>query len=386
MASISKTYDADKLASAFLELLFSQCPPDLFIYIWQLAGKRSTWFRVANLAAAAEFAASRPENIYVSLSLSPQDFGPDKRCKAEYTAGIVGLWADVDIRHEAHKETALPETMEQALELVNSIGIIPTIRVDSGHGIQAYWLFRDPWDFADDAEREQGQALTKRFEAAVRRNAELHGWKLDATADLARLFRVPGTLNVKPKCQPVIARLIDGEGPRYDRHDLADRIPEQRSSCSFKVQATVRLDDRELALSALDALRVSRADPYKGDGSWLDVGMALHSVDPSASMLAEWERWSRQSSHYEEGVCAAKWKTFSTGGGLTIGSLIHWAENDGWANPNRRAGASSPTETPADGLVSAEGLWNVLLAALDMNPSLLSAVRTKPIGDRPPRV
>jgi hypothetical protein len=92
-----------------------------------------------------------------------------------------------------------------------------------------------------------------------------------------------------------------------------------------------QLGDRELALSALAALNPSRAVGYH---SWLGVGMVLYSVDPSDAMLALWDEWSRLApDKYTPGACAAKWRSFGRRGGLTLGSLIHWAREDGWTPP-----------------------------------------------------
>jgi hypothetical protein len=169
----------------FLDLLFGPCPPDLYLLIWQLEGKRSTWFRVAHLDAAAEFAGSRKDNIYFGAALSPADLGPWKRCEADRVACIVGLWADIDIKGEAHKKKNLPETMEQALALSDSLDINLTFRVDSGHGLQAYWLLNEPWIFANDAERQQARQLVERFQVALRRSAEERNWQLPPFGTLA---------------------------------------------------------------------------------------------------------------------------------------------------------------------------------------------------------
>src|SRR5262249_12638633 len=81
-------------------------------------------------------------------------------------------------------------------------------------------------------------------------------------------------------------------------------------------------------------LNKSRAVGYD---DWLQVGMALHTVDPGPGMLEEWDTWSRLCpGKYEDGVCAEKWATFSADGNgraVTLGSLIHWAEADGWQRP-----------------------------------------------------
>ncbi|WP_013334662.1 DUF3987 domain-containing protein [Gloeothece verrucosa] len=82
------------------------------------------------------------------------------------------------------------------------------------------------------------------------------------------------------------------------------------------------------ALSYLNALSPFRADDYD---DWLTVGMALHSVDDS--LLKEWDNWSRSSSKYKPGECEKKWKSFSSGGGVSLGTLAHLAKSDGWRSP-----------------------------------------------------
>ena len=86
--------------------------------------------------------------------------------------------------------------------------------------------------------------------------------------------------------------------------------------------------DIDYALSYLNALSSFRADDYD---QWLAVGMALHSVDDS--LLDEWDRWSSQSAKYRAGDCHRKWRSFSTGGGVKLGTLAHMAKQDGWQSP-----------------------------------------------------
>lgn len=104
--------------------------------------------------------------------------------------------------------------------------------------------------------------------------------------------------------------------------------------------------DIDYALSYLDALSYHRADDYD---EWLTVGMALHSVDDS--LLCEWEKWSNQSAKYKPGECAKKWQSFSTGGGVTLGTLAHMAKQDGWvspfANQNRQNNCSNKSQNSA---------------------------------------
>ncbi|MDC0934984.1 PriCT-2 domain-containing protein [Pirellulales bacterium] len=92
-----------------------------------------------------------------------------------------------------------------------------------------------------------------------------------------------------------------------------------------------KLSDRELAASALGGLASWRADDYH---DWIRVGLALKAT--SEDLLNEWDNWSRQSDKYASGVCEQKWQSFN-GSGLSLGSLIHWAREDGWTPPRPQA-------------------------------------------------
>ena len=81
--------------------------------------------------------------------------------------------------------------------------------------------------------------------------------------------------------------------------------------------------ETEKAYQALEKLALWRCDDYQ---AWSEVGMSLSNLGENG--LSLWERWSKKSSKYEEGVCAEKWKTFTPGNGLSLGSLYYWALQD----------------------------------------------------------
>jgi hypothetical protein len=116
---------------------------------------------------------------------------------------------------------------------------------------------------------------------------------------------------------------------------LIDRTPEGTSlfePLSSQPSSHNRFDkqwtDIDYAISYLNALSSYHADDYD---DWLTVGMALHSVDDS--LLAEWDSWSSQSAKYKPGDCEKKWRSFSSNGGVSLGTLGHMAKQDGWRSP-----------------------------------------------------
>jgi len=199
----------------FLHALFAGKPEELYLLLWTLADKRSRWFRNLEAAAAAAEALAA-EDVYVGVGLARKDYGPTQRCPSEEIAGLVGLWADLDLRSEAHPKKALPPAIEDALSIIPEL-LPPTLVVATGNGAHAWWLFKEPQLFASDAERQAAARLVARWQTLLRRNAAARGWAFDRLADLARLLRIPGTVNRKDPAQVKPVRLFsctDRDMPR----------------------------------------------------------------------------------------------------------------------------------------------------------------------------
>src|SRR6185295_8201708 len=95
-------------------------PDELYVLIWTLSDKRSKWFR--QVEEAVSFVTKLAgQDIYVGVGLSAADLGPVHRCTSEKVMCIVGLWADLDLKSEAHSKSALPSTVDEALSILPSI-------------------------------------------------------------------------------------------------------------------------------------------------------------------------------------------------------------------------------------------------------------------------
>jgi hypothetical protein len=220
-------------AAEFLRRRFASARDELFVLVWAKKGKHSDWFRVSRLNKAEHllrpFCERDAGDVYVGVALSPNDFGPKNRCKAEDIAGIVAFWIDIDIRHDAHKRQDLPATREEALDLLQSFPLEPTEIVDSGHGLHVWWLLVRPWLFQDENEREKAASLSRRFQHVLKQIAKARGWYIDSTADLPRILRLPGTFNHKPDDR-VPVRMLRSDGPRYTLSQLRDAVRGRNSN------------------------------------------------------------------------------------------------------------------------------------------------------------
>jgi hypothetical protein len=193
------------LALAYLRTLWPD-PPDGYLLLWLLDGERSLWFPSSDLAAVAGAAAEHAArtDVYLGCALSPTDHGPKRRCKAAAVSALPGFWADIDIAGPAHKGKALPPDLPNALALAHAMPLRPSLCVYSGHGVQPWWLFKEAWVFEGEADRKKAAELSRSWTARLLRLGAERGWTdLDNTSDLARILRLPGTLNHKTDVAPV---------------------------------------------------------------------------------------------------------------------------------------------------------------------------------------
>ena len=61
--------------------------------------------------------------------------------------------------------------------------------------------------------------------------------------------------------------------------------------------------------------------------TWINIGLALHNIDPTNKDLLDiWKEFSQKSDKYEEGICEKHWDQMSTrNDGVSIGSLYYWS-------------------------------------------------------------
>lgn len=198
--------------------------PDLgghHLLLWRLPSKRSEWVQevTSNTIARIEQWAES-EDVYAGCGLRNTNLGPTRRGERADVVAIPGLWIDADYSGNSgdHKKPNLPPTEADARKLLEEMGLPPSAIVHSGHGLQAWWLFREPWVFEDDADRDKAERLTKAWCDTFRAKAQARGWDADQVGDLPRVMRLPGTWNRKGA--PVQTRLLSLTEARYNPDDF----------------------------------------------------------------------------------------------------------------------------------------------------------------------
>jgi putative DNA primase/helicase len=330
----------------YLRLLYGDAHSG-YLTVFNGNNQKTRWFPVdegVDHAAAMIQNFTESFNTFCGVALNNREAAfslwrekhPDKRGEpttrgySETAVAIPGLWADIDVKGPAHKEQDLAPTKEAAAALVAEFPLLPTLVIDSGHGLYGWWLFRELWAFSGDKERQEAEQLAKQFLLALQGIAERHGWKIDHTADLARLLRVPGTFN--RKLEPVPVRVIEYNEVRYNPGDFEPYLREEKphARATYTQAAEYPLDTERIR----EALEHISPDPYD---EWLMVGMALHSADSGDAGFTLWDEWSKPSPKYKGGDdLRKKWESFSSpekraeGRSVTLGSLYHRAFSNGW--------------------------------------------------------
>jgi hypothetical protein len=111
------------------------------------------------------------------------------------------VWVDIDFK-KTPRENALP--------LVKNFPIQPSMAVLSGGGVHLYWLLKEP---ATGGELARIKPINKALVAALSADPEC--------VDLPRVFRVPGTLNMK-YAPPAMCRISEPGWHPERRYTLSD--------------------------------------------------------------------------------------------------------------------------------------------------------------------
>ena len=236
-------------------------------------------------------------------------FSPDRKAEmlTRHSGLIVIDFDDVDDVEQLKKALA-------ALPCVALVFISP-----SGKGVKPF-VAVDPIP-ANDAEHKIAFQAVERFLQDQGLPAKLtkEGGKRDSgQTDVTRLCFIVGDPEVFfqwPVPQPVP---WDRPGPR--------KRPPPPSSPASAPGDTAWVPD---ALGAIDPSSL----PYE---DWLTVGMALHDAQSKGELPGGfdlWKTWSRNDRRHKPNDCKKRWKGFTPGKGITLGTLWHMAKSHGWNPP-----------------------------------------------------
>src|SRR5690606_2783889 len=155
-------------------------------------------------AQLVQAAATTDEPCYIRIT--PRAKRPHRgRGLAKDALGTSVLWVDVDTR--------TPERTAEVLQQLQGLDKPPTMVVDSGRGLHAYWLL-DCFVTDHDAIVQRNYHLVTTLKASA----------ADGCYDLARVLRVPGTYHTKTE-PPKLAEVVYVDAGREYSIDDFDAAP-----------------------------------------------------------------------------------------------------------------------------------------------------------------
>ena len=263
----------------YLEALFD--PDDVVelrpIECWTEAGtKRSRLVSEKRRWVTAEHCAEMHDELHSLNTQGVNIFvGVNPRESRGGTKDAIGVcrsvWVDLD-----------HVTFDEARSRWEHILPPPSIAISSGHGYHAYWLLRKPYEVRERRSRERFETMLKSLYADL---------GADATNDVSRILRLPGTWNVKDcrngkNPEPCVLVYCD---PKRQYPIGTFRPWFEKASNPNAVRASSRREEPIRRFVADDgdvATALSRLDDEVSDRSRRDFGVVCHLLrlghDPEA--------------------------------------------------------------------------------------------------------
>jgi hypothetical protein len=245
-------------------------------------------FTTAQLDQAADYIGQLDhagrEGIYVQITSASTIPAAGKRGTAATAAALPALWADLDLAGPGHKdETNLPPDEAAGRAVIAATGLPePTVWVHSGGGLYPIWLLDKPYPLTgsnnpdDDGpgDLEGAKRLARDWQRVIEHAAASLGWRYArGVGDLARVLRIPGTINRKEGlARP--CRIISATPNRYSYLELVEALEAaiRRIAPPEPVVATQPLvGPIKPVTPRTDRDGISPLDDYAARTNWADI-------------------------------------------------------------------------------------------------------------------
>jgi len=185
-------------------------------------------------------------NVYYTINPRTRFNGRGQGDKGDI-AQVIAFYADVDVGRVGHKKPSTYDTTAEALQAIDAFPLEPSITVDTGHGVQALWLFKEAVELSESFTVTDYEAINRGIQTLI---------GADTTADIGRIFRLPGSLNVKVAGDPKPVTIIRDTGAEYviGDFDFIERVYSTASASSEPAAYTQKKVDRRGITGALKTL------------------------------------------------------------------------------------------------------------------------------------
>lgn len=257
---------------------------------------QTKFFRAQEADQAGDFALKQNKagfNVYVSMKghVSVPSSG---RGRAD-DPGYHGLiWADIDYGQAGHKSNSNPPTQDAAMGLIERFALRPTLITFTGHGLQAFWFLTQPIDAKEAEGIALASQVVKSVQATLSHYAAEAGWSMDNTSDLARIMRIPETINWKDPANPVRGYILEFAPERRYTSDALLKVclPLQKTAKKATAKIEVIPTNKRQNTTAVNAVEAEQIPVSRRNatltslaGSMRRRGMSVQAI--AAALQAE---------------------------------------------------------------------------------------------------
>jgi hypothetical protein len=273
---------ADVTAHWLDELYGSRSLDELYLTLcWRADGRiASRHVQVERVHEAVTMLGQLAASTCTWVGCNPLTTKPERgRGGGNLAGAVVGMWADIDVAGPGHKRPdnglPLPADRDAAWDLLGTVALAPTAVIDSGGGLQAWWLMWEPWLLESKAERAEADAVVKAWGQTMVELGRRAGVHVDNVGDLARILRPAGTWNRKAGRTPAPVSLVLSGGPRYELSDLTGAllpVEQPAQQPTTRSQPHCSQSGRVYDLSGSPYARpMSPADVFARHVTWADL-------------------------------------------------------------------------------------------------------------------
>ena len=262
-----------------------------------LKSLRSDFFPATDISGVEKHLATLPTGAQVIFNFARLAKKPSSgRGKIADTHAFSVIGMDIDIADPNKPNKSLPADIDEAVAALEALQLPPSIYVNSGSGLHAYWVLEEDLIVADESDLKHARDFVANFYRGVVSN--LPQYNFDHTQDLARSFRMPGSTNLKDPANPKAVSVRELHVERIYSHDeiIDASISVATKERAVKI-ANVDVHDSnvhvDLDLMAAgcgwvrDALGHGDIATYE---TWWGMASLLSNVDDGLEIFQDWSK------------------------------------------------------------------------------------------------
>jgi hypothetical protein len=233
---------------------------------------------------------------------------PTGRGKSADVSAFSLIGMDCDIASAKKPNKNLPSNIDEAISAMESLTLPPSIYVNSGSGLHCYWKFAEDAHVADAEDLKKAKVMVANFYRGVAE--ELPQFQFDSTQDLARSFRMPGSVNLKDINNPLQVTIREIHNRSYTLNDIHEMgVPTVGKQRPIQISNVSSDDltqsiDMNLMSSGCNWVASALKNPgFASHDTWWAMASLFSKVENGRKLFHD---WSKQHPDYDPSETDAK--------------------------------------------------------------------------------